>query len=567
MSSILPRVRVGTEYTRRLHPIDCRIRQTLQPLSTVSMTLPPEEWVTNLDWVEVPAPDGSTGYYRVSSVSTDMETGNQDVYLEHGACLLDDTIIPNSGHYIYATGKYENNAKLNTLSKTDTIMNLLTYILGWGYKWTVGTVEATATVHVDLGELSVMTALLTMMQSIPDYQIYFVQNGVNDWHVDIKARPTVPTCEGRLSRNLQSCEVSYSTDGICTRVLADGITNGMMDSDKITQYGVYVQTMTLNDALSLEQKEAIVSAYLNAHDHPAVSVSISGLELSQVTGVDFDKFSLGAVCRIAVPWLDVIVDEVIIDKSYSDPYNNPEAVKFTLANAAPDLSITIAALTGGGGGGGGRGGSGKGGLQEQKKRFTTKFEQSDTHFRMLASDNEWDKFGNDKPTAYAQLVVTSSSIQSVVNDIANSGYSSITQMANNISLVVTKTDTGGVINGASIALAINNDGTGVAKINAERIYLTGQSVYLSYALSNTLNCTTLSSVLTVANNVISNGYQIANNNNTATWKSKTVVTGASSRTGTKAFALSTNGTSITSILTANVITGLETETIYYLGHT
>lgn len=414
-------------YSKRLHPISCNIYDSLQPLSTVNMTLPPDDEINNLDWVEVPTPDGEKMYCLVQSVSTDTENGEKTVYMEHGACLFDDTLILDPG-------------ELKPLSWKGTITQILTNIVSKQTRWTVGTVQATDIIYIEPGGMSLMTACLTMMQSIPNYQLEFVQDNATNWHVDIKQRPTTVACEGRLNRNLRSCEVSYNAADICTRVYCDGLTGGKMDSSRISAYGVHEETMSLNDALSAEQKTAIVSSYLAAHDHPALSVRITAFELSQITGLPIDKFVKGTVCRIAVPWLGIVENEVIVDKRYSDAYNRPEEVTLTLANATPDLSIAIANITGGGSGGGRAGSSGKGGAEAQKKRFETKFEKSDRHFRLIATDTEWDELGNGKVTAYGQLVVTSSSIQSVVADIANSGYSSITQLANEVDIKVAKGD-------------------------------------------------------------------------------------------------------------------------------
>lgn len=418
----LPKVYDGTAYTRRLNPIDCKINMTLQPLSTVTMTLPEFDTIASLDWVKIESPDGEVGYYQVTSVDTDVVTGRKSVYLEHGACTLDDTLI------------LETNAR-KPLSKNDTIANILSFILSGQSRWTVGTVQSTDTIYIEPGNLSRMTAILTMMQSIPDYQLEFVQASENDWHIDIKARPTTPVCEARLSRNLVSCDISYSTDSICTRVYADGLTNGKIDSANISMYGLHEETMSLNDSLTAAQKQRIASAYLASRDHPQVSVSISGVELSRITGLALDKFLLGSVCRVVIPWLNIVQNEAIVDKSYGDPYNNPEDVTFTLANATPDLSFAVASLIGGGGGGG----SGKGGATAERKRFETKFEKTDEYFRLLATDTQWDELGNGTVTAYSQIVQTAEGIQTVVektgiNELGEDEnlYSTIQQTATDI---------------------------------------------------------------------------------------------------------------------------------------
>lgn len=397
MSVALPLVWDGSAYKRRLHPISCSISLNLQPLSTVNMTLPPDDEISNLEWVKVAYPDGGAGYYRVSSISTDMQTGLKSVYLEHGACVFDDIIIPDT-----STRKTE--------SLKDTIRNILTTIVAKQSRWTVGTVEATDTIYIEVGGSSLMTAILTMMDSIPDYQVEFVQENDSNWHVDIKHRPTTVLCEGRLNRNLRTCNVAYSTAAICTRIYSDGLTGGKMDSQNIGLYGIREQTMSLNESLTQAQRDSIARSYLAAHDHPEISIDISAVELSQITGLTLDKFEVGKICRIVIPWLTVTATEVIISKGYSDPYTAPEDVRIQLANATPELSLQIASMTGGGGGGGTKG---------ELKRFRTKFEQSDEYFRLIAEDWQWDALGNGTLNVYSQIVQTASSLQSVV---ARTGY-------------------------------------------------------------------------------------------------------------------------------------------------
>jgi hypothetical protein len=295
-----------------------------------------------------------------------------------------------------------------------TVSQIMTKILSYQSpaRWTVGTIAqaiAGQAVYMEPEGMSLTTAILTMMESIPAYQANFVQASDSDWHIDIVARPTTVQAEVRLNRNLRSCEISCNASAICTRVWCEGITGGKMDSANLSTYGVREETMSLNDSLTTAQKEAIVTAYLAAHDHPIISLSISGYELSQVTGLDIDSLLLGQLCRVAVPWLGVTESEVIVTKTYGDAYNAPDEITVSLADQTPDLSIVVASITGGGGGGGGKQ------KESPLKRFQTKFEQTDELFRLLATDTQWDDMGHGTITAYSQIVQTASSLQSVVS--------------------------------------------------------------------------------------------------------------------------------------------------------
>lgn len=421
----LPRLMVNGEYVHRITPISLSVANSLQPLSTANMTLTHDEAIHCGDWMQIFTPDGGSGYYRVGTVNIDSITGNQSVYLEQGACTLGDELI------------------IDDVTMTDTVSNIISFILGKQdvERWTVGTVEAPETIYVDLGGFSLMDCLTTMMQYIPDYYLEFEQLNATDWRINVRRRATEVLCEARLSRNLKTCSIGYSVASIVTRVYAEGLPDGHLDSANVAVYGLHEETQSLGDGLSEAQKLAVATAYLNNHDHPTVSVSISGVELSQVTGLDIDSFKIGAVCRVVIPWLGITVDDVIIDKSYSDCFGNPQSVSVTLANAVPDLAIAMAAVTGGGGGGGGGMAGGMKQAEKERKRFETHFEQTDEYFRLLATDTQWDEMGAGTLTAYSQIVQNSSSIQGVVADIASSGYASITLLADSVR---TKVGTGEV---------------------------------------------------------------------------------------------------------------------------
>lgn len=401
----LPYVKTGNSI-RRLHPLSGPITLNMKPLSTVRMTLPQTDEISIYEWVTVPVPDGSTIWCQVVTIDTDAETGRKDVYLEHGARTLDACTIRRD----------DGLTKTPYAFKGMTVSQIMTKILSYQSpaRWTVGTIAqavAGQVLYMEPEGMSLTTAILTMMESIPAYQANFVQAAENDWHIDIVARPTTVQAEVRLNRNLTSCDISCNASAICTRVWCEGITGGKMDSANISLYGVHEESMTLSDSLTTAQKEAIVTAYLAAHDHPTISVSISGYELSQLTGLSIDSLQLGQLCRVAVPWLGLTESEVIVTKTYSYPYEDPSAVTLSLADQTPDLSIVVASITGGGGGGGG------GGKQKESplKRFQTKFEQTDELFRLLATDTQWDEMGHGTITAYSQIVQTASSLQSVVS--------------------------------------------------------------------------------------------------------------------------------------------------------
>lgn len=395
----MPLKKADGAYTVMLHPTALSVSLSLDPLSTAQMTLPPEDEIAVMDWVLIETPDGEAGEYRVSGVETDMESGFQTVDLEHGVCELGDTIIRKS------------NGHTDGISMKDTISNIVSYICEFSGMWNVGTIAATSTVYIDLGGSTPLDALVKLMENIPEYVLEFDQPTGATWSVNIKARSTTPVCEGRLSRNLTSCKVSRDMSNLVTRVWSEQLTNGKMDSANISLYGVHEQYLSLNDSLSAAQRNAIAASILAAYDHPTLSIGISAVELSQVTGLTLDAFKVGTVCRLTVPWMGAVENETIISKDYEDCLNAPEKVRLTLANAKPDLSISVAPSS-----------RGSGGAQRKTKTdeiarvvHDTDINKTNERILLWATESQWDDIAQQYNLSQkSQFEITSSQIQSTV---------------------------------------------------------------------------------------------------------------------------------------------------------
>jgi hypothetical protein len=124
--------------------------------------------------------------------------------------------------------------------------------------------------------------------------------------------------------------------------------------------------------------------------------------------------------------------------------------------------------------------------------------------------------------------------------------------ADKISLVVGTTQSGNYIKAASITAAINGDNSTVVRIKADKVYLEGQSQYLSTALAATLNCATLSASTVYSGPVHATAFYQGTNTNGAFWQSKRFVTSVSYSTNSDGYVTSVD---------------YNRDYIYYLGHT
>ena len=150
-------------------------------------------------------------------------------------------------------------------------------------------------------------------------------------------------------------------------------------------------------------------------------------------------------------------------------------------------------------------------------------------------------------------------------DADNTLDGKITVEAGRITQIVNNVGADGTVTAASIVLAINNAGSSV-HISGDKIYLDGQTRLLDSALATQIDCNTLGAISVVSASIQAAYFLQGTSLYHAIWQSQTVVTGVSSRTGSYSWALSSDGSSITGTMTANMVTGLSTTTIYYLGH-
>lgn len=114
-------------------------------------------------------------------------------------------------------------------------------------------------------------------------------------------------------------------------------------------------------------------------------------------------------------------------------------------------------------------------VQEQELiRHQADIETSNERILLWATEDEWDEIQQDwQQTGKSQFEVTATEIASKVSNTTYQSY--ISQTATKLALVVGGTDTNPTVNTGSILLAINGDGTTSAGINADKIFLVGNT--------------------------------------------------------------------------------------------
>ena len=321
----LPRLLNGSlNEVTRLHPIKLSISEKAVPLSTAQMQLLPSETVPERSYVELFTVNGSAGIYRAKTPEIGYGNITNTVNLEHAICEVGDWLI---------------NAEIAQTQKT--LAQALTQVFGYyrGSKWQLGTVSATGNVIISAKYVNVLSTMNSLIAQVPGAMMTF-NFSTSPWTVNVAAKETSGSAEGRLSRNVQTASLKKDISKLCTRVYVEGLgTNGAIgyqDADTASTYGI-VENYLSGTGYTQAQAQTVASQYLAQHKNPRYSVDISLLDLSSITGETLDRIRIGKKFRLVIPEENVTVEENIISINWSDVINAPNVASITLSQEEENL--------------------------------------------------------------------------------------------------------------------------------------------------------------------------------------------------------------------------------------
>ena len=303
----------------RLHPLSLSITEKLVPLSFATLNLLREEMIGGRRYVELYTPVGSAGIFRSRAPQSDIGTESYKVELDHAIVEVGDYII-----------RGDISGEMTCRKAIQTIFEHYR-----GSYWKLGTVECTDTVNVDFeyGD-NVLESINDVLSQTLDYVMSFKWS-TTPWTVNIVRKDTKVTAEGRISRNIRNVSINSDDKDLCTRYYVKGLkskdTYGYVNADTLSDYGIVEKADSGSD-YTPEQAKRVAENYLTAHKKPKVSVEIDGLNLSTITGEDFDAFRPGRLFRLAIPSKDVVMTDVITTVAWRDVYNDPLSASVTLGD-------------------------------------------------------------------------------------------------------------------------------------------------------------------------------------------------------------------------------------------
>lgn len=318
----------------RLHPVTLSINERLVPPHDASMTLPPGEGASFHAWVELYTIDGSAGFYRVSS-SSESYVSTGDVDLEHSAAILGDAIIPGEGTYSGTCAE----VLTAMLANQTTLVN--------GQKpWVLGACAKSASIEYAYDCNNILSAMTEVVGDEKDgYTLEFDDTHGFPWKVNVVSVETSASCEGRLSRNLESVSVSISDDEFCTRIYCKSLPEPhYIDGPTVGVWGIITKTITAGEGVTAESLQSYITRYLEDHKNPRNSIEINGVDLATATEESLDSFRIGRLFRLALPDCGVKMEERILARSITDVYGDPRGVRLTLASNIRDTAEDLVRL-------------------------------------------------------------------------------------------------------------------------------------------------------------------------------------------------------------------------------
>ena len=501
--------------------------------STANITIGPEAPVIGVnDWLRDEEEPGAGIIWRVKTIETDYATDTRTLNCEHLIAALRDLVMFGE----VKPGDMAGNKKATNCTAEQAVK----YILKQQKDWTLGGIGYTKSAPYNFNGDDLLSALETVSSSLMDAW-WSYDFSVYPFKLYIRPKNTQVACEMRMDRNIRTLKKTIDRSRMYTRFYPIGKNNlklggGGYVSKNEGLYGVVCKVETDQDKDTAEKLKAWANEKLNNHAEPSVTVTISGMDLSDATGESLDRLTLGTVCRVPLPEFSTTITEIISRLSWSDKLADPESVSITLANQVEDVANIINNLVKSGGGGGRAAAKA---AEEDHAWFVDTTEKVGMVAEAVAgpgADQDWSRVSEiyadgtglhahvtrtekDLVVAQSRIDVNENSITAEVKRATKAEgnlKASIKVNADNIELKVSKNNIISSINQTAESVTIN-----ASKINLSGYVTTSQLQSTQADIDNLKTGVTRASYLKTVQFSITDNYFTLNGNN-AKWKTATI---------------------------------------------
>ena len=499
-------------------PLETMSLQLKERDSTASIVPADMDGITVNSWMVDDTGPGKGIVWRVKSISQAYATRTPTVQLEHAINTLKDRILFGEHKPKDITG--------NNKATTCTADQAIRYILSYQSDWVLGTFGYNVSNPYKFDGDSLFDALETITASLPNACWTYDMN-VYPFRLNIVNKDSTVGSELRAGRNLKTITKTIDKSSMYTRFYPIGKDDLHIDGNYVERnanvYGVIEKVETDASIDSEAELRRWADERLDLHAEPNVTIDVEGFELANATGESIDRMTLGRACRVPLPEYGTTIQERIVTLTYQDKIHQPEVFKATLANNREDITKIIADNMK-------KGGKSGRTSTKQAKEDHAWFEDTNNHVAMCAigiigTDAEgnpnWTRLSTlevnengiygEVKSVQGDLVIAETRIDMNENAISLEAKRAqtaegtlsgkITVEAGKITQIVSAVGYDGQVTAASICLAINNGGS-TATINADKIYLLGQTI------ANTISANYISAQLATLAQVTVNGLNV-----------------------------------------------------------
>ena len=460
--------------------------------STATLTVGPDAPEIKVDdWLKDDSEPGMGIVWRVKTVDTQYNTETRTISLEHAINTLRDRIL--FGDITPQT--------MGGTSSAVSARNAAAYILRQQNDWVLGDFAYDVSNPYQFNGDDLFSAMETVSSSLSDC-IWEYDFSVYPFRLHVRRLSSEIGSEMRMSRNITTLKKTIDRSRMYTRFYPIGKNNKKLSGNGYVSrnealYGTVSKTEVDQTLTTDAQLTAWANERLSRHAEPAVTVTVSGLELSEATGEPLDHFVIGRKCRIPLPEFSTAITERVTVLNWRDKLSDPESVTVTLANELQDVAKILRQQSASGGR------SARAGAKEAEEDHAW-FVDTTTKVEMVAEGIAGvDADGKPNWSRVSQLTVDGNGIDARVT-VAEGGLvnhearittnernitaevseriSAITEVSGRVDvnsqyvgMVVEKRAGKLVIKSAQIVAAINDDGSSSAVINADHVYISGNT--------------------------------------------------------------------------------------------
>lgn len=303
--------------------------------STISMPADGDVQLKMDDWVLDDREPCSGIVWRVKTPDTTYSTDTVAVLLEHAIMTLQDISLFGEIRTRDISG-----------GDTCTAREAAEYVLGYQSIWTLGDFEFTKTGPYHFNGENIFEALEQISASLED-PVWEYDMSSLPFTLHIRQRDAEFSCEMRAGRNLSTLRRSVDRSRMYTRLYPIGKNNLRLTEQYVSRnenlYGRKDKIETDQTKETEDELRAWAWSLIARHSDPIVTVSVSGLEMSEATGEPLDRLVINRLCRIPLPRYRTVITEPITKLSWKDKIAEPENVTLTMSSEVPDIATIMKA--------------------------------------------------------------------------------------------------------------------------------------------------------------------------------------------------------------------------------